>query len=66
MVEKYESATKQSSLGITPMDRVNNDEVCESFGMSEKAVSVNCGVVEWVKSSTLLYAQMVWTWQKNA
>ena len=40
-------------MGITRMDRVSNMEVYEHFGMTEKAVGVNCGVVEWAKRSAL-------------
>ena len=43
----------RTAMGITRMDRVSNTEVYEHFGMTERAVGVNCGVVEWVKRSAL-------------
>ena len=43
----------RGACGLTRWDRERNESVYERFGMMEKGVGVNCGVVEWVKRSTL-------------
>ncbi len=39
--------------GVSRWDRESNEDTYWRFGMSEAAVGVDCGVVEWVKRSTL-------------
>lgn len=42
----------RGALGKTRWDQIRN-EVYERFGMAEKAIRVNCRVVEWVKRDAL-------------
>ncbi|MEL7177812.1 MAG: reverse transcriptase domain-containing protein [Pseudomonadota bacterium] len=41
------------ACGVSRVDRERNEDIYARFGMSEKGVGVNCGVVEWVKRNTL-------------
>ena len=52
-IRAVEMTYLRGALGRTRWDRMRNQDVYESFGMSEKAMGVNCGVVEWVKRSAL-------------
>ncbi len=38
---------------VSKWDRESNEETYRRFGMNETAVGMDCGVVEWVKRSTL-------------
>ncbi len=39
--------------GVSRWDRESNEDTYGKFGMSEATAGVDCGVVEWVKRSTL-------------
>lgn len=41
------------AAGMNRLDGPSNREVYESFGMEEQALGIDCGVVEWIKRSTL-------------
>ncbi len=41
------------ACGVSRWDRESNEDMYRRFGMSETAVGMDCGVVEWVKRSTL-------------
>ncbi len=43
----------RGACGVSRWDRESNEDMYRRFGMSEAAVGVECGVVEWVKRSTL-------------
>ncbi len=43
----------QGASGVSRWDRESNEDTYEKFGMSGAAVGMGCGVVEWVKQSTL-------------
>ncbi len=39
----------QGACGVSRWDRESNEDMYRRFGMSETAVGMDCGVVEWVK-----------------
>ncbi len=41
------------ACGVSRLDRESNEDMYGRFGMSEATVGMDCGVVEWVKQSTL-------------
>ncbi len=43
----------QGACGVSRWDGESNEEMYGRFGMSETAVEMDCGVVEWLKRSTL-------------
>ncbi len=43
----------QGACNVSRLDRESNEDTYGRFGMSESAVRLDCGVVEWVKQSTL-------------
>lgn len=47
-------AVEKSYEGCCWNERVRNEEVCGSFGMSEKAVNMNCGVMKQVEIYNLI------------
>ena len=52
-IQAVEMSYLRSALGVTRWDEVGNEEVYRRFGMSERGVGMECGVVEWVKRGTL-------------
>ncbi len=38
----------QGACGVSRWDRESNEDMYRRFGMSETAVGMDCGVVEWV------------------
>ena len=52
-IKAVEMQYLRGAMGRTRMDGVRNMEVYEYFGMNENAVGMDCGVVEWVKRSSL-------------
>lgn len=63
-VQTIEHNYVRAAAGVTLMARVKNDEICETFGMSERAVGIyvlgSCGTGE------EKYADEVQTCEKNA
>ncbi len=39
----------RGACGVSRWDRESNEDMYRRFGMSETAVGMDCGVVEWVK-----------------
>ncbi len=52
-IRAVEMSYLQGACGVLMWDRESNEEMYGRFGMSESAVGMDCGVVEWVKRSTL-------------
>ena len=52
-VQAVEMSYLRGACGVTRWDRERNESVYERFGMSEKGIGIDCGVVEWVKRNTL-------------
>ncbi len=52
-VQAVEMSYLRSACGVSRWDRESNEDTYRRCGMSETAVGVDCGVVEWVKRSTL-------------
>ena len=52
-VRAVEMSYLRGACGTTRWEGETNERVYERFGMSEKAKGMDCGVVEWVKRSTL-------------
>ncbi len=48
----------RGACGVSRWDRESNEDMYRRFGMSETAVGMDCGVVEWVKL-------VVWWCRKN-
>ncbi len=43
----------RGTCGVSRWDRESNEDMYARFGMSETEVGIDCGVVGWVKRSTL-------------
>ncbi len=52
-IRAVEISYMRGSCGVSRWDRESNEDTYGRFGMSESAVEMDCGVVEWVKRSTL-------------
>ncbi len=52
-VEEREMSYLQGACGVSRWDRESNEDTYGRFGMSETAVGMDYGVIEWVKRSTL-------------
>ncbi len=52
-IRAVEMSYLRGACGVSRWDRESNEDTYRSFGMSKTAVGRNCGVVEWVKRSTL-------------
>ncbi len=49
----------QGAYGVSRWDGESNEDMYGRFGMSEATVGMDCGVVEWVKRSTLRWYGLV-------
>ncbi len=52
-IRAVEMSYMWGACGVSRWDRESNEEMYGRFGMSETAVGMDCGEVEWVKRSTL-------------
>ncbi len=52
-IRAVEMSYMRGACGVSRWDRESNEDMYRRFGMSETAVGMDCGVVEWVKRSTL-------------
>ncbi len=52
-IRAVEMIYMRDACGVSRWDRESNEDMYRRFGMSESAVGMDCGVVEWVKRSTL-------------
>ncbi len=43
----------RGASGVSRWNRESNEDTYERFGMNKAAAGVECGVIEWVKRSTL-------------
>ncbi len=41
----------RGTCGVSRWDRESNEDMYRRFGMSETAVGMDCGVVEWVNEA---------------
>ncbi len=48
-IQAVEMSYIQGACGVSRRDGESNEDTYERFGMSEAAVGMDCGVVEWVK-----------------
>ncbi len=60
-IREVEMSYMRGACGVSRWDRESNEDTYGKFGMSESAVGMDCGVVEWVKRST----QMVQACDEN-
>ncbi len=58
-IRAVEMSYMRVACGVSRWDRESNEDTYGRFGMSETAVGMNCGVVEWVKRSTLRWYRHV-------
>ena len=43
----------RGACGVTRLERESNERIYNRYGMSERGVGMECGVIEWVKRNTL-------------
>ncbi len=54
-LQAVEMSYMQGACGVSRWDGESNEGMYGRFGMSEKAVGMDCRVVEWVKRTTLIW-----------
>ncbi len=54
-IRAVEMSYMRGACGVSRWDGKSNEDVHLRFGMSEAAVGMDCGMVEWVKRSTLIW-----------
>ncbi len=52
-IRAMEMSYMRGACGVSRWDSKSNEDTYGKFGMSKSAVGMDCGVVEWVKQSTL-------------
>ncbi len=54
-IRAVEMSYLRGACAVSRLGRESNEDTYGRFGMSESAVGMDCGVVEWVKQSALIW-----------